>query len=160
MTLFKYVGEMSRSAFEFGKNHLDDKRLLSTKSHMLKHYLISHPEDAPSDMIFRIKILGFSRSAYERQIKESVVIQTNRRHTLLNSKSEFNRCSLPRGTVKMGEWDINEMARMNEQDRRAEDALEKVITEMKKQSKKRAHDGVDDISKHQQQRKKRQRMDS
>ena len=69
------------------------------------------------------KILGFSSSVYERQTKESVVIQNNRRHTLLNSKSEFNRCSLPRLTVKLGEREINEMPKDNEEDLREEEAL-------------------------------------
>jgi hypothetical protein len=45
---------------------LDDARLLSTGRHMLKHYLDKHREDRPEDMIFRMKVLSFKRSAYER----------------------------------------------------------------------------------------------
>ena len=36
--LHKYIGESSRSGFVRGKNNLDYARLLSTGSHMLKHY--------------------------------------------------------------------------------------------------------------------------
>ena len=60
VTLFKYVGETSRSAYERGKNHLDDNRLISTKSHMLKHFLTSHKDEPPMEMTFRMRILGFS----------------------------------------------------------------------------------------------------
>ena len=78
---------------------------------MLKHFLTSHKDDLTTEMVFRMKILGFSRSAYERKTKESVLIQSNRGHILLNSKSEFNRCSLPRLTVKLGESEINALAK-------------------------------------------------
>ena len=111
-------------------------------------------------MVFRMKILGFSRSEYERQIKESVVIQNNRRHTLLNNKSEFNRCSLPRLTVKLGEREINELAKENEEEMREEEALERVIKEMKIKSKKwRNYEDVGH-SGFQHHRKKRRRLDN
>ena len=64
--LFKYIGESSRISFIRGKNHLDDARLLSTGSHMLKHYLDQHQEEDMSSMVFRRKILSFKRTAYER----------------------------------------------------------------------------------------------
>ena len=69
-------------------------------SHILKHYLDNHIEDGPEDMIFRIKVLCF----YERQVHESVMIQQNRRHNLLNSKSEFPRCSVPKLRLEMDGW--------------------------------------------------------
>jgi hypothetical protein len=87
ITLHKYIGESSRSSYIRGKNHLDDARLLSTSSHMLKHYLDKHIADKPEDMIFRMKVISFKRSAYERQVHESVLIQQNRNHMLLNSRS-------------------------------------------------------------------------
>ena len=89
--LYKYVGESSRSAYLRGKNHLDDARLLSTGSHILKHYIQKHSEENPEDMRFKMRILSFKRSAYERQVHESVLIQQNRNHHLLNSKMEYNR---------------------------------------------------------------------
>ena len=111
------------SAYERSKKHLDDTRLISTKRHMLKHFLTSYKDEPTTEMVFRMRILGFSRSAYERQIKESVLIQSNRRHTLLNSKSEFNRCSLPRLTVKLGESEINTLAKAKEREIREEEVL-------------------------------------
>ena len=79
-----------------------------------------------------MKILSFSRSAYE-----SVVIQNNRNHHILNSKSEFNRCSLPRLTVKLWDREIYELARVNDVELKEEEELEKIIKEIKRQSKKR-----------------------
>ena len=74
VSLYKYIGESSRSSYLRGKNHLDDARLLPTGSNMLKHYLDKHQEDPLEDMIFRMKILCFKRKAYERQVHESVLI--------------------------------------------------------------------------------------
>ena len=134
--LYKYIGESSRSSYLRGKNHLDDARLLSTGSHMLKHYLDKHQEDRPEDMIFRMKVLSFKRSAYERQVHESVLIQQNRKHMLLNSRSEFNRCSIPRLTVKLGDKKMTELAASMREEQKKEGDLERVIRNLKKNSKK------------------------
>ena len=55
-----------------------------------------------------MKVLKYHRSAFERQISESVLIQSNGAHKLLNLKAEFNRCALPRLTIKLGEKPIKE----------------------------------------------------
>ena len=138
VALFKYIGETSRSCHVRGRNHLDDARRMSSGSHMLKHCLDKHRDARPEDVIFRMKVLCFKRSAYERQVHESVLIQQNRMHHLLNSKSEFNRCSLPRLTVKLGDREMSELAEKMKIEQRKEDQLEKEIKEMKKQSQKRS----------------------
>ena len=138
---------------------LSSSRLISTKRHMLKHFLTSHKDDPTTEMVFRMKILGFSRSAYERQIKESVLIQSNRGHILLNSKSEFNRCSLTRLTVKLGESEINALAKANEREIREEEILETVIKEMKNNSKKRMKKEDESDLPDQQKRKRRKLTD-
>ena len=43
------------------------------------------------------------RYSFERQICEAVKIQYNRQNNILNSKSEYNRSSIPRLGVKMGD---------------------------------------------------------
>ena len=88
-------------------------------------------------MIFRMKVLSFKRSAYERQVHESMLIQQNRKHMLLYSRSEFNRCSIPRLTVKLGDKEMSELATSLRAEQKKEDELEKVIRDLKKQSKKR-----------------------
>ena len=75
---------------------------------MLKHILDRHEDKKPEEVKFLMKAVKFHRSAFERQIQESVLIQANRGHNLLNSKSEYNRCALPRLGTKLGERDIRE----------------------------------------------------
>ena len=78
--IFKYIGETARSAHERGNEHLDDIRQLKPSSHLLKHLLDKHEEENFDDIDFRMEVIKFSRSAFERQIMESVIIQ-NRRMT-------------------------------------------------------------------------------
>ena len=107
---------------------------------MLKHYILHHEDDDPEEMIFRMRILYFKRSAYERQVHESVLIQQNRNHNILNSKSEFNRCRLPRLTVKLGDKELDDLAMQARDEQKVEDELEQIIKTLKKKSKKRGND--------------------
>jgi hypothetical protein len=101
--LYKYVGESARSLFERSWEHVADYRNLSTKSHMLKHAVEMHPEEELNDIKFGIKITKTAKTSFERQIFESVEIQENRHHHLLNSRSEYNRCAVPRLMCKLGD---------------------------------------------------------
>ena len=105
--LFKYIGETHRSAYERGIEHLDDLISLSEKSHMLRHIVYSHEGEAIEEIEFGMKILKYARSAFERQVEEAVLIQQERvSHNLLNSKSEYNSCALPRLETRMGEGNM------------------------------------------------------
>ena len=42
ISLFKYVGESSRSLYERGWEHEHDKNQLNIKSHMLRHIIQEH----------------------------------------------------------------------------------------------------------------------
>ena len=76
---------------------------LKPDSHMVKHYFDQHQEEEIEDMRFGARIVKQARTAFNRQIGESVVIQNSKGHHILNSKSEYNRCALPRLTAKLGE---------------------------------------------------------
>ena len=89
--IHKYIGESARSIFERSWEHVHDFESLSIKSHLLKHAVDLHQEEELSTLKFGIKVLKYARSAFERQIYESVSIEENRHHFLLNSRSEFNR---------------------------------------------------------------------
>ena len=78
---------------------------------MLRHLLTVHEEEEWDEIKFGMKIL---KTAFERQILESVLIQKARVHKIMNNKSEYNRCALPRLTAKLGERD---MERWREEDR-------------------------------------------
>ena len=107
MRLYKYIGETSRSVYERSWEHVHSMEQLQTSSHMLKHALEKHGEEEDLEKIqFGVKVIRYTRSAFERQVMESVIIQDERNHNILNSKSEYNRCSLPRLTANLGdrEW--------------------------------------------------------
>ena len=71
---YRYIGETSRSVFERGCEHYDDLYYGRTRSHMLKHCVLKHPNMDPLSIDFRIKIVSSHKSAFERQIKEAVLI--------------------------------------------------------------------------------------
>ena len=105
---FLYIGETNRSGYERGVEHHRDIDACKTSSHMLRHLLAEHEEEEErwASIEFGKKIVKATRSAYERQVLESVIIQKERRHHLMNNKAEWNRCALPRLTTKMGEVDL------------------------------------------------------
>ena len=62
-----------------------------------KDIMEMHADEEIKDIVFHAKVVKYTRSAFERQILESVIIQEKREsNNILNSKSEYNRCSLPR----------------------------------------------------------------
>ena len=103
MRIHKYIGETSRSAYERGLEHQKDLDDLKIESHMLKHYIENHENEKIEDMEFGMKIVRKPRTAFNRQVAESVLIQSNKNHHILNSKSEYNQCALPRLTAMIGE---------------------------------------------------------
>ena len=59
---------------------------------------------------FGMRVIREARSAFERQIAESVNIQIKKKQNIiLNSKSEYNRCALPRLTAKLGNFSLDEL---------------------------------------------------
>ena len=83
-------------------------RLIKTGSHYLKHVLDKHEGETLGLVDFRMKVVKFHKSAFERQIHESVMIQASKPHFLLNSKMEYTRCQIPRISIKMGEKENKE----------------------------------------------------
>ena len=65
-----------------------------------------HRGEERSEIEFGVKVLRYTRSSFERQILESVLIQSSRDHHILNSRSEFNRCAIPRLVTKLGEKEM------------------------------------------------------
>ena len=66
-------------------------------SHIHKHWVNKHQGKQTK---FSFKILNFFSSALERQVAEAVRILKTGAERILNSRGEFNRCSLPRITTK------------------------------------------------------------
>ena len=75
---------------------------------MLRHLIDQHVEEEEDwkNIRFGMKILKTTTSAFKRQIVESVLIQKERNHHIMNSKAEYNRCAIPRLTCKLGEKEL------------------------------------------------------
>ena len=85
-----YIGETNRSVYERGIEHQSDVVGCKTSSHMLRHLLDQHEEEEQEwDKVrFGMRIIKSTRSAFERQILESVEIQKARNQMIMNDKSE------------------------------------------------------------------------
>ena len=92
-------------------------------------------------------MLKYTKSAFERQILESVQIQANRHHHLLNSRSEYNRCAVPRLACKLGDKEFKLFEKEVEKDlKKEEDQVNKIKnmkTSMLKEKSKTRHRGRD-----------------
>ena len=90
-----YVGESSRTLFERSKEHQKDWESRKTESHIAKHQGAAHGLGEEPDFI--IKPVRFYKTALSRQIGEAVRIRRRGgAGAILNSKSEFSRCKIPR----------------------------------------------------------------
>ena len=105
--IVNYVGETSRSGYERSKEHFNDFDKMYKRSHILRHYLEYHKNIKLEDLDMRIRVLGRYKSAFEQQLRESVWLNRYLREgvEILNSKNEYNRCSIPRLGLSMIESD-------------------------------------------------------
>ena len=85
-----YIGETNRSVYERGIEHKNDINACKTSSHMLRHLLDVHEEEEEDwdNIKFGMRILKNTRTAFERQILESVTIQKCRGQHIMNNKAE------------------------------------------------------------------------
>ena len=147
--LHKYVGETGRSVYERGKEHKKDRIKWDKGSHMLKHIVEEHEEEDDTEIKFRMRIIRNHRSAFERQIFESIRIQNERRnHNILNSRTEYNRCALPRLEVRVGERKTKQRDKEKEIEEEKEAEIEKKIVKRKKNHIEKGQLRVEDKEKH------------
>ena len=134
MKKYKYIGETSRSAFERGWEHLNDLAQLRTSSHMLKHIEGVHPDQDMSDIKFGMEVIKYTHTSFDRQVRESVLIQEERNHhSLLNSRTEYNRCSLPRLCTQIGESEYKKHGDELESEKKLEERIEAKIRILRKE---------------------------
>ena len=107
-----YVGETSRSIFERSREHWGALRSRSDKSHMWKHQEEHHGGEA---VRFYMRVVGFYKTALSRQIGEAVRIdRRGGAGSILNSKSEYDRCRIPR--LVLEEQDMEKLIEEEEQE--------------------------------------------
>ena len=108
-----YVGESSRSLHERSVEHIRDAKSFSAKSHIVKHWMTSHPSlHSPPKMGFTIT--GRFKDCLSRQISEALRISMSR-DALLNSKGEYGHNSVSRLTVSEDMWERKERDRREEE---------------------------------------------
>ena len=112
------MGETSRSLHERATEHQNDAKSFSQKSHQVKHWMISHPEE-PIQPPFSIKILKRYRDCLSRQIGEALQIFYSNDH-LLNSKSEYVQNCISRIAVSEETWERKERERREEEEEKQE----------------------------------------
>ena len=128
-----YIGETARRIYERALEHQNDVDQLKTSSHMLRQRLEMHPGEERSQVEFGIKVLRFTRSSFERQVLESVIIQGKRDHHIMNSRAEFNRCAIPRLVTKLGEKELKEWRLTDMEMQKKEEKVEEKIRMLKKE---------------------------
>jgi hypothetical protein len=113
-----YVGETSRSLHERAVEHANDAKDFNPKSHIVKHWMLSHPEmNSPPKMTF--KATSMFKDCLSRQIGEALRIHHSK-DTLLNSKSEYLTNCITRITVEEDAWERRENSRREEEAQRME----------------------------------------
>ena len=124
-----YFGESSKTAFERGVLHDQDYVKKTDDSHMWKHVSGAHNDCDPKDIRFGMTVLRSHPSPFHRQVTESVLIYRDQNN--LNSRSQYDRCVIPRLSVLIGQ--------RTEKEEEANDNLDndKALEDIGKERKKR-----------------------
>ena len=114
-----YIGETKKSGYERGCEHMEDLKTLKENSHLLKHLIEIHPNLKIDELKVGMRIRKTFKSALERQIGEAIAIKVSKEkgYTLMNSKSEYNRCKIPRLTIDTENETYKELKRQEENER-------------------------------------------
>ena len=133
-----YVGETSRSLYERSREHWKQWESKDERSHILKHMEMVHNkgEEKPD---FVMRAVAFHRSALTRQVGEAVRIgRRGGAGMILNSKSEYDRCRIPRLVLEEQEEDKLEEQELETTKKNLEEQAKKWSTE--KYNEKREQD--------------------
>ena len=132
-----YIGETNRSAYERGWEHCNDLAKLSNSSHMLRHLVSEHEHQDFSEIKFGMRVIKFTKTSFERQILEAVVIeQENKKNNILNSRTEYNRSSLPRLTTKLGDSEHQNWQKEITKDKKRNAVIDDKIRALRKERNK------------------------
>ena len=96
-----YYGETHCSAYERGTQHGRDYISKKEDSHMFKHFSDKHSNEKIEDVRFGMSVIKQHFSSFSRQVMESVLIFSDPH--VMNSKSMYNRCQVPRLSVMVGD---------------------------------------------------------
>ena len=108
-----YIGESSHSLHECAVEHVRDAQSFSVKSHIVKHWMNSHPS-LPSPPVMEFSVTGRFKDCLSRQIGEALRINYSK-DVLLNSKGEYLCNTISRLTIEEGAWERKERSRLEEE---------------------------------------------
>ena len=94
----EYTGESGRSMYQRGSEHLKNLKDRAEDSPLWKHCAGYHEGEVQG---FQMKLLQRHKTAFDRQISESVAISNGKRDQILNSKSEWMGEALPRLAIEV-----------------------------------------------------------
>ena len=97
--------------------------------------LFKHENEDFADVQWGMFILGYKRSAFERQISEALTIdKVAKKSEILNSKSEWNQCQLPRLVTRMGnqEAEIKELEKELAEEQKNEEEFERKLRTLRR----------------------------
>ena len=91
----------------------------------MKHWVLDHP-NLPDPPKFKMKIISSYREPLTCQVGEAVRIEMSGGNTL-NSKTEYNRCRIPRLIIDQEVWQVmkkKEKEILDEENRKLEEELQ------------------------------------
>ena len=108
-----YIGESSRSLYERSKEHLKDAESFDPGSHIVKHWMLEHPDerDCPG---FSFSIMSRFRDCLSRQVAEAISIMYTK-DQILNSKNEYMANSLTRICIEENRFEKKQKERQAEE---------------------------------------------
>ena len=105
-----YIVETSRTLHECAVEYMQDTEAYSAKSHIVKHWILSHPEmNTPPQIAFRIT--SIYRDCLYRQIGEALNYTKDK---IINSKNEYLNNCISRLTIEEDAWERREGDRQEE----------------------------------------------
>ena len=120
--------------------HQRDANSFCPKSHIIKHWMISHPEQKSfPPMTFRATTLY--KDCLSRQIGEALRILYSK-DRILNSKSEYLHNTISRLTIEEDTWERKERSRKEEE----QELIEKLQVEEFRKKKEKENDCEEQVS--------------
>ena len=131
----KGVAKLAKNALTITLfKQLQQAQIKKEESHMWRHQQQAHPE---KNVTFTIKVVKRFLSSFEREVSESIYIEVNQNIQILNKKSGFNRCLIPRLSVMMGEKEYHETVK---KDAYSVDEFDQISTDKARRGRKKPRD--------------------
>ena len=103
---------------------------------MFRHIVEKHLGIDPDKIEFKMRVLTNHKSAFKRQLREAVMIEHFAGPLILNNKMEYNRCSIPKFVMKLGDAELQEDPKITNE----RSTIEKIKLLLKGENKRQIRD--------------------